>query len=217
LSLTARFDAKPCFLSSLRISLTAARLSRRGWISRSRIFALLVDGTPQVHGPPGDPHDHLVEVPIVARPGPPLPQASRQERAEFKHPAADRFIGHVEPAFGEQFLDVAVVAVAQGEADTEPNRVLDGQEPENEFADTQLTQIVSAASVSRKSLKNGAPERSRTPNPQIRSLVLYPVELRAPAESGPAMRGGDNYSTAARKGKAHRHAPRWPPAPAETT
>ena len=30
--------------------------------------------------------------------------------------------------------------------------------------------------------KFGAPERSRTPNPQIRSLVLYPVELRAPAE-----------------------------------
>jgi hypothetical protein len=26
---------------------------------------------------------------------------------------------------------------------------------------------------------NGAPERIRTPNPQIRSLVLYPVELRA--------------------------------------
>ena len=25
----------------------------------------------------------------------------------------------------------------------------------------------------------GAPERSRTPNPQIRSLVLYPIELRA--------------------------------------
>jgi hypothetical protein len=25
----------------------------------------------------------------------------------------------------------------------------------------------------------GAPERIRTPNPQIRSLVLYPVELRA--------------------------------------
>jgi hypothetical protein len=26
---------------------------------------------------------------------------------------------------------------------------------------------------------NGAPERIRTPNPQIRSLMLYPVELRA--------------------------------------
>src|ERR1700738_1662537 len=30
--------------------------------------------------------------------------------------------------------------------------------------------------------KIGAPERSRTPNPQIRSLVLYPIELRARAE-----------------------------------
>ena len=28
--------------------------------------------------------------------------------------------------------------------------------------------------------RNGAPEEIRTPNPQIRSLVLYPVELRAP-------------------------------------
>lgn len=26
--------------------------------------------------------------------------------------------------------------------------------------------------------ENGAPEETRTPNPQIRSLVLYPVELR---------------------------------------
>ena len=26
--------------------------------------------------------------------------------------------------------------------------------------------------------KNGAGERTRTPNPQIRSLMLYPVELR---------------------------------------
>ena len=27
--------------------------------------------------------------------------------------------------------------------------------------------------------KDGAPDRNRTCNPQIRSLVLYPVELRA--------------------------------------
>lgn len=31
-------------------------------------FALVVDGTPQVHPPPSDPHDHLVEVPAWARP-----------------------------------------------------------------------------------------------------------------------------------------------------
>jgi hypothetical protein len=30
-----------------------------------------------------------------------------------------------------------------------------------------------------KSLKTGAPEEIRTPDPQIRSLVLYPAELRA--------------------------------------
>ena len=75
-----------------------------------------------VHASASDPHHHLVEVPVVARPGPPLPQASRQKRAEFKHPTADRFIGQVEPAFGEQFLHVAV---AQGEAEIEPNCVPD--------------------------------------------------------------------------------------------
>ncbi len=29
-------------------------------------------------------------------------------------------------------------------------------------------------------MENGAPEEIRTPDPQIRSLVLYPAELRAP-------------------------------------
>ena len=46
-------------------------------------FALLIDGTPEVHAPAGDPHDHLVEVPSVARPGPPRAQASRDCGTEF--------------------------------------------------------------------------------------------------------------------------------------
>ena len=46
-------------------------------------FALLIDGTPEVHAPSGDPHDHLVEVPSVARPGPPRAQASRDCGTEF--------------------------------------------------------------------------------------------------------------------------------------
>jgi hypothetical protein len=33
-----------------------------------------------------------------------------------------------------------------------------------------------------KSLDSGDPGGSRTPNPQIRSLMLYPVELRGRAE-----------------------------------
>jgi hypothetical protein len=31
----------------------------------------------------------------------------------------------------------------------------------------------------RNALRNGDPGGSRTPNPQIRSLMLYPVELRS--------------------------------------
>ena len=33
---------------------------------------------------------------------------------------------------------------------------------------------------------NGAPERIRTSDPQIRSLVLYPAELRAPVTESPS-------------------------------
>ena len=51
-----------------------------------------------------------------------------------------------------------------------------------------------ALPLSRKTLQNikvliGAPEEIRTPNPQIRSLVLYPIELRAPARSGGVAHG----------------------------
>src|SRR6266446_4511823 len=46
----------------------------------------------------------------------------RQRRAELQHPTPHRFIGDVEPALGEQFL---YVAVAQREAEIEPDRVLD--------------------------------------------------------------------------------------------
>jgi hypothetical protein len=51
----------------------------------------------------------------------PRPQASRDRGTEFEHPAPDRFIGQVEAAFGKQFLDIAL---AQGEAEIEPNCVL---------------------------------------------------------------------------------------------
>ena len=31
--------------------------------------------------------------------------------------------------------------------------------------------------------QSGAPERDRTSNPQIRSLMLYPIELRTPPKT----------------------------------
>ena len=91
-------------------------------------LALVIDGPPEVHPLPGDPHHHLVQVPSVARPRAPLAQPSRDRRTEFQHPAPHRFVGDVEPALGQQFLDIAV---AQGEPEIEPDRVLDdlGREP----------------------------------------------------------------------------------------
>ena len=63
----------------------------------------------------------------------------------------------------------------------------------------------------------GAPERSRTPNPQIRSLVLYPVELRARTEQEAGCAGSHNYSSRMQQGKADHRGGRWPVAPGKTT
>jgi hypothetical protein len=64
----------------------------------------------------------------VARPRAPLAQPSRDRGTEFQHPTSHRFVGDVESALGQQFLDIAV---AQGEPEIEPDRVLDdlGREP----------------------------------------------------------------------------------------
>jgi hypothetical protein len=51
-----------------------------------------------------------------------LAQPSRDRETEFQHPSPHRFVGDVEPSFGQQFLDIAV---AQGEPKIEPDRVLD--------------------------------------------------------------------------------------------
>jgi hypothetical protein len=43
-------------------------------------------------------------------------------RSELQHPAPDGFVGDVEPALGEQILEVSV---AEREAQVEPDRMLD--------------------------------------------------------------------------------------------
>jgi hypothetical protein len=48
----------------------------------------------------------------------------RHRRSELQHPAADRFIGNLEPTLGKEILHVAV---AQGAAEIEPDRVLDNR------------------------------------------------------------------------------------------
>ena len=85
-------------------------------------LALVVDGTPQIHPLAGDSHHHLVEVPAIAGPRTAAAQSSRDHRSEFQHPTPDGFVRDVEPPLGEEFLDVAI---AQGEAQIEPDRMLD--------------------------------------------------------------------------------------------
>jgi len=60
-------------------------------------------------------------VPTAARPRPVTPQLVGDQRAQFEDPAAHRLIGEVEPALGQQPLDIAV---AQRETQIEPDRVL---------------------------------------------------------------------------------------------
>jgi hypothetical protein len=67
---------------------------------------------------------HLIKMPSVTRTRAPSPQPLRHRRSELQHPAADRFIGNIEPTLGKEILHVAV---AQGEAKIEPNRVLDNR------------------------------------------------------------------------------------------
>src|SRR5712672_172727 len=84
-------------------------------------LAFMVDGTPQVHMLARDPHDHFVEMPSIARSGAAPPQIASDHRSEFEHPTANALVGDVEPTLGKQLLDIAI---AQSEAQVEPNRVL---------------------------------------------------------------------------------------------
>jgi hypothetical protein len=83
---------------------------------------LVIDGAPQIRPLAGDAHYHLVQVSAIARPRATLAQPSRDRGAEFQHPSPHRFIRDVEPSFGRELLDIAI---AQGEAEIEPDRVLD--------------------------------------------------------------------------------------------
>jgi hypothetical protein len=82
----------------------------------------VIDGSPEIHPPAGDPDHHLVQMPAIAWPRAMSAQPSGDHRPELQHPAPHRFVGEVEPTFGEQILHIPV---AQGETEIEPDRVLD--------------------------------------------------------------------------------------------
>ena len=51
-----------------------------------------------------------------------MSQLAGNDGAELRSPTADRLVGHVDTTLGEQVLDVAV---AQSEAEIEPDGLLD--------------------------------------------------------------------------------------------
>src|SRR5260370_23804133 len=85
-------------------------------------LALVNDGAPQVHPLAGDANHHRVEVPSVARAwtGPSKPAG--KSGPEFQNPPSHRFIGNLQASLGQQLLHIAV---AQGESEIKPDRVLD--------------------------------------------------------------------------------------------
>ena len=105
MSVVSNFGAKPCFLTNLRISRSAERLSASARNPHIEDLSLMIDGAPQVHPLAGDADHHLVEVPSIAA-------AVVHRGPELQNASAHRLIGNIEPALGEQILHVAT---AQGE------------------------------------------------------------------------------------------------------
>src|SRR5215470_8092618 len=83
---------------------------------------VLIDGAPQVMPLTINRQTHFVQVPLVARPSAPVAELIGVGLPKFPAPFADRFVGHDDAAFEQEFLHVAV---AQGEAIVEPDAVTD--------------------------------------------------------------------------------------------
>ena len=124
MSVTITIGAKPWPFSSLRISFTAARLSAPALDQNVEDLAFVIHRAPKVHLLTVDPDDHLVEMPVRARTRSMMAQATREDRSELQNPAPNRLIRDLETALGEQLLSVAV---AQGEAEIQPNGMLDDE------------------------------------------------------------------------------------------
>ena len=70
-------------------------------------LALAVDGPPQIHGPTGDLHEHLVQMSTTARRTATAPQAPGEQWPEARDPDPDGLVGDDDAALGQQLLDVA--------------------------------------------------------------------------------------------------------------
>ncbi|GAB2445194.1 hypothetical protein GCM10027162_46720 [Streptomyces incanus] len=88
----------------------------------ARHVPVLVHGPPQVLPHPVDLDEHLVQVPLIAGPGPVAAQGGRVPGAEPVAPPADRLMGDGDPPGREQLLDFAE---GEREAEIPPHAVRD--------------------------------------------------------------------------------------------
>src|SRR5450631_2105751 len=70
-------------------------------------LAFVINGSPQPEMPTCDRNHHLIEMPAQRRPRSSIAQLPDELRSELRHPASNSLVGDVEPAFGEQVLDVS--------------------------------------------------------------------------------------------------------------
>src|SRR6266550_9573524 len=107
LSVVSNFGGKP-FLEELAHQPECRPLVAPALNQHVENLALVIDGAPQVHPLSGDPDDHLVEVPSIARAWAAPPQLSCDPGPELQNPAPHRFKGNLQAALGEEFFNVAV-------------------------------------------------------------------------------------------------------------
>lgn len=89
--------------------------------------AMLVYGPPQPVGDASDIHMHFVEMPPGTPSGFPMAQALGEQVTEGDAPGADRFPGHADPTFQQQYFDIPV---AQREPVIQPDGAADHVEGE---------------------------------------------------------------------------------------
>jgi hypothetical protein len=82
-----------------------------------RELALVVDRPPKPELSAADQDSHLVEMPMRGWPMTSAAKFLGEQRPELQHPTPDRFIGDLQPALGQQILDIAE---AEGEAKVQP-------------------------------------------------------------------------------------------------
>jgi len=83
---------------------------------------MLIHGTPQIMQFAVDPDKHLVEVPLIARPGTPSADPVREYRGELRAPAPDGLVRDSDATLSQKQLDIAE---AETEGMMEPDGVTD--------------------------------------------------------------------------------------------